>query len=221
VGHLHSSLALAVAVAVVAACGGSLSTTGDGGEPGADSPSGSGSGGSGSSGSSDGDASARDEGMQDAVTSPMDATVDSAGDVGEVDVVADAASGGEAGDASVCTPGDFHCTSNYSAEVCGWNGQWSTFCCPLCPSCDPGGCCPGQTQCFGNSVLTCAASGITWGPAVACSGSTPACLNGSCVACSPGATQCSGNGVQTCTANGTWNAPVACPSGCGDGGACI
>ena len=44
----------------------------------------------------------------------------------------------------------------------------------------------------------------------ACSGSTPACLNGSCVACAPRATQCLGNSVKTCDNTGHWGTPVPC-----------
>lgn len=45
-----------------------------------------------------------------------------------------------------------------------------------------------------------------------CSGATPVCLNGVCVACTPSSKRCSGNGVQTCSARATWGAVEACPA---------
>jgi hypothetical protein len=50
----------------------------------------------------------------------------------------------------------------------------------------------------------------------ACMGSTPACLNGQCVACTPNATACQGNALQTCAANGTWSSQ-SCAYGCLNG----
>jgi hypothetical protein len=73
----------------------------------------------------------------------------------------------------------------------------------------PQECMDGKWQNFGNG----------------CSGTTPACLNGNCVACNPTATpaQCSGQQPQTCETTGTWqNNGSACvqPTAC-MGGFCM
>ena len=44
----------------------------------------------------------------------------------------------------------------------------------------------------------------------ACSGATPLCLVGNCVACLPGAIQCSGNTPHTCGDAGAWQALPTC-----------
>jgi hypothetical protein len=78
------------------------------------------------------------------------------------------------------------------------------------------GCLAGAMSCNGDQPEACLVSG-TWGNLGApCSGSTPACLAGICVACTPGSTRCasgtldSGAGTQACDAGGQWGSPVAC-----------
>src|SRR5580698_2621639 len=51
-------------------------------------------------------------------------------------------------------------------------------------------CAAGATQCTGNGVQVCSASG-QWGPAMDCG--AQACMAGGCIGvCAPGSTQCSG-----------------------------
>jgi hypothetical protein len=54
-----------------------------------------------------------------------------------------------------------------------------------------------------------------------CSGGTPVCLNGACVACDPGAKSCaSATQPRTCDASGAWAPDTACPAAtplCSDG----
>jgi|HubBroStandDraft_1064217.scaffolds.fasta_scaffold18358_4 sulfatase modifying factor 1 len=72
-----------------------------------------------------------------------------------------------------------------------------------------GPCVDGRSQCDKATAQTC--TGGQWVSAATCTGDTPACLKGVCVACSPGATgTCTDNSLQTCTASGQWQL-VACP----------
>jgi hypothetical protein len=74
-----------------------------------------------------------------------------------------------------------------------------------------GVCAPNQTRCFGNLIQTCNASG-GWQTQTMCSGSTPACLESTCVACSPATSQCTmtGNSFETCGDAGSWGSPFSC-----------
>jgi hypothetical protein len=112
------------------------------------------------------------------------------------DAATDAPSAPDAGDASpedasaaVCAPGDTICWEDGGVNwrTCTANGTWGTaptVCCAVsctvgfCGSC---GCTPGATQCSGNGVEICDATG-TWRVAP--------CDGGSCDA---GTAQCSGD----------------------------
>jgi hypothetical protein len=83
-------------------------------------------------------------------------------------------------------------------------------------------CTTGQLSCSGTQPEKCI-DGVWLGNGAACSGSTPACLNGACVACAPGALQCSAQQPQKCDATGAWaNNGSACTASqpCSNG-ACL
>jgi hypothetical protein len=127
----------------------------------------------------------------------------------------DASTGG------VCSPGASRCSGRSGVETCGADGTWRAVVpCgnATCLQADGGAatyhevCEPGETQCAGNALEICTASG-TCGAAVACanqtyvgSGGTAACTG----ACSPGQTRCSQNSLQTCTAAGAWGTATPC-----------
>jgi len=89
------------------------------------------------------------------------------------------------------------------------------------------GCTFGDQICNGQQPEICTASG-TWTDLGTCSGSTPACLGGSCVECSPGVTACTGStgsglgtGIETCSGSGQWEPSVPCSQptpACSEGG---
>ena len=77
-------------------------------------------------------------------------------------------------------------------------------------------CVPGETECQGSTLSTCAADGQAW-ESTECA---VACLQGACVSeCYPGDQTCDGLGVQTCGADGTWTTTAQCPFVC-SAGAC-
>ncbi len=86
---------------------------------------------------------------------------------------------------------------------------------------DGGPCAPGTRGCDGTNVAFCllddAGTG-QWQDIMACSGSTPLCLNGNCVACSPGTLGCDVLQPQSCDQSGTWqDLGQACPYMCNAG----
>jgi hypothetical protein len=86
-------------------------------------------------------------------------------------------------------------------------------------------CTPAAAQCVGNQPQRCI-DGAWQDDGNPCSGATPACLTGSCVACTPGQNQCVGPQAQYCDGTGTWQDPggssVICPGAAGcDGGFCV
>lgn len=130
----------------------------------------------------------------------IDATIDAANDAA-IEAASDASSetsdGGDAGlDACLlgtCVIGTRQCSGNNVAGcIAGPSGcgEWRTnlvICTnQTCVSgtCQ-GVCAPAQSQCSSNDVQACNAAG-QWGTATPCSGSTPVCLSGACVACSNG-----------------------------------
>jgi hypothetical protein len=219
---LAGIVALVVAACLAASCGGSISTSNGG--PSSD------------AGNQDGTLGSGGSNKADAISdsSANDVMVDSEGDGGGADVVADAPSGSDVGDAggvdgvadsaaeggAVCVPGSFQCIdmgSGAQYEWCNATGQWDICWCSSGPCGAPQcsvqcSCRPGATQCSGNGVQTCSASG-QWGTAIACVNS--ACVSGKCVGvCVPGSTMCSSDaGVQTCDSIGQWSSSTAC--GCG------
>jgi sulfatase modifying factor 1 len=89
------------------------------------------------------------------------------------------------------------------------SGATQGTCQPIDPACASAS--PGQDGCSNaTTIVQCGADLVTDSPVSTCSGSSPACLSGTCVACSPEATQCSGNGVETCGTNGQWGSAVPC-----------
>ena len=84
-------------------------------------------------------------------------------------------------------------------------------CQPIDPLCS-GTTAAGQNVCAtSTSVTKCGPDRVFDTVGQSCSGATPTCLNGACVACAPTATQACGpcaDGVETCTAEGTWGACV-------------
>ena len=75
---------------------------------------------------------------------------------------------------------------------------------------DDAGCGVGDLGCSDAQPQICAAGGVWHNVGAACSGSSPACLAGACVACTPNSLGCSGQQPQTCNATGTWqNADAA------------
>lgn len=102
------------------------------------------------------------------------------------------------------------CTGNSNCDTTP--GLNAGSCQPIVAAC--GSQPAGSTVCSadGKSVQRCGLDLVTTTLVTACSGETPACLKGSCVACTPGATKCSGNSVQTCNAQGAWEAPTDCPA---------
>lgn len=96
------------------------------------------------------------------------------------------------------------------------------------PDAGVAGCATGAIRCAGLQPQTCV-DGIWLGNGAACSGSTPACLNGACVACDPGSRGCVQNfrfdQPRVCNAAGEWVLEPTCPAAtpqCSDGvcGAC-
>lgn len=85
----------------------------------------------------------------------------------------------------------------------------------------PGECTEGATECDAGVPRACDASGV-WVALPACTGATPVCVSGACVACTPKEVRCdptgSPAGVQTCV-NGVWSQAVACGPDlvCGNG----
>lgn len=80
------------------------------------------------------------------------------------------------------------------------------------------GCSTGSLSCNGQQPTTCTGGG-TWQPiGNPCSGTTPACLNGSCVpsvSCTPSSLTCiSSTELASCNASGQW-VNAQCPAGCG------
>lgn len=74
------------------------------------------------------------------------------------------------------------------------------------------GCPASALRCSAAQPETCVSGAwLDYGPA--CSGSTPVCLAGACVACSPDQAQCSSSAQpQTCSSAGTWQDGVVCPA---------
>ena len=76
---------------------------------------------------------------------------------------------------------------------------------------DDGGCGVGDLGCNAAQPQICAAGGIWHNVGAACSGTSPACLAGACVACTPTSLGCNGQQPQTCDSTGTWeNTDAAC-----------
>jgi len=166
--------------------GGSAGSSGRGADSGADGSAGTGGGGAGGSADASGGSAGRGG------TAGADASGGSGGSAG---------SGATAGSAGFAGTGGAAGTATVDA---GGGGPDSGV---------DGGpdvgvlCSPNATQCSGNGVQTCNASG-QWEPAIAC---PFVCSGGVCTGvCSPTMQQCSGNGVQTCGPTGQWGAAAPC-----------
>ena len=82
-----------------------------------------------------------------------------------------------------------------------------------------GGCSEGTLACDGTQPQTCTGAGGWQNVGAPCTGATPACLAGACVACTPGATRCmgdgginAGTGVEACNASGQWGSQPRAPN---------
>ncbi len=113
---------------------------------------------------------------------PSDATVDSMADVA-MDVVSDAGaadagrdSGAGIQDASADSPTD-------AADA---------------------GCSPGAVGCNGQQPEICTNLGNWQNIGSACSGATPACVDGACLACAPAVVGCNGQQPEVCSDAGVW-----------------
>src|SRR5258705_3888231 len=118
-----------------------------------------------------------------------------------------------------CAPNADKCTADFQLQTCTTKGQWgAASACPNNKTCI-GGACTGvcapngtPTQCNQATPQSCNASG-RWKNRAAggCSGNTPICWNGQCVACNVGDKHC-GNGTtpQTCNAQHMWEDAPAC-----------
>jgi hypothetical protein len=110
-----------------------------------------------------------------------------------------------------------YCSGIDQLHTCDASHHWSVMTCTYACSGTPGACTgtckPSGNVCSGNTITWCDATGTP--KSMACTGSMPVCLSGSCVQCSPNAVQCctAGNGFagnQTCGASGTWGTCNAC-----------
>lgn len=79
-------------------------------------------------------------------------------------------------------------------------------CQPIVPACASAT--PGQPYCdAATSIARCGPDLVSDTPVQSCTGTTPACLNGACVACKPTSTQACGvcnDGTAVCNSTGTW-----------------
>ncbi|HTU61361.1 MAG TPA: hypothetical protein VMF89_23060, partial [Polyangiales bacterium] len=107
---------------------------------------------------------------------------------------------------AVCAAGAQRCEER-QPQMCrqdgsGWvdNGEPCDRDCVSgkCPTCSPG----SAPRCRGAFVEECSASG-TWEVQTECSGATPVCVQGECLACEPNAELCVGSTRQVCDANGS------------------
>jgi hypothetical protein len=125
-------------------------------------------------------------------------------------------------DNSCTTPMTMECVDQNTRRICGSNKQWLNAPCTSNTVCSGGQCVPsgstqtgcvaGQKQCVGNIAQVCNAQG-QWS-SQACTGTTPTCKDGACIAgqataCTDGQKQCAGTTVQTCVA-GAWQNTTAC-----------
>jgi len=119
---------------------------------------------------------------------------------------------GAGGQPPVCPVGDKQCNQDGNVETCGGLAWAETEVCPfVCQIGACGGVCtPGSTQCSGNYVETCDASG-QWQSAT--SECPYVCQSGACTGtCVPGTVECVGqDATRTCNAGGQWDPDEACP----------
>ena len=111
-----------------------------------------------------------------------------------------------------------YCSGIDQLHTCDASHNWvTTTCTYACSGTNPGACTgtckPSGNTCNGNTVTWCDSTGTP--KQMACAGSTPVCLGGSCVQCSPNAVGCctASNGFagnQSCSAAGTWGTCNAC-----------
>lgn len=114
----------------------------------------------------------------------------------------------------MCEPGTASCVGENRRRVCWEGGRPGAI--EICPEeepfcLNPGGrcveCLPGAApQCENSTTRRICSVNGAWASAT-CSGATPACLNGECVACTPGTKQCTGTtlgGRSVCDAAGRW-----------------
>jgi hypothetical protein len=119
------------------------------------------------------------------------------------------ADGTTCNDSSACTPADGG-TDDGGTDDGGTSDDGGA----TCPShtCIAGACTgvcvPGKTQCHGQTVQTCDATG-NWKDGTTCM--NQACVAGTCQGvCAPAALQCNGQTPQTCDATGVWQDGPAC-----------
>lgn len=111
----------------------------------------------------------------------------------------------------ICSQGTWTVTPQQcqSGNLCDSRvGLTQGTCQPIDPLCRTAT--PGQAVCSGpTSVVRCGPDLVSESAAQPCTGATPACLNGVCVACRPTSTQSCGacsDGTQVCSSAGAWGA---------------
>ena len=116
----------------------------------------------------------------------------------------------------ICSMGTWnHNETCMSGNLCdSRTGVSKGTCQPIIPACQ--GALPGQMVCdTGTSVGQCGPDLVSVASVRACTGSTPACLNGGCVACKPTTKEVCGecnDGTTTCDGSGAWGPCVGASS---------
>jgi len=105
---------------------------------------------------------------------------------------------------------DGGCATCGVRQICTGSGSAAKCTCQADPVCTVAG-----TLCTSNSAYASCAQDeqgcVYEALSTPCSGTTPACLTGGCVACAPGQTTCSGTTTpQVCDATGQWQSRPAC-----------
>lgn len=128
----------------------------------------------------------------------------------------------------ICKPGATECVGNDTVRTCNKSGSgYDTSSCPISTSCTdlngaaqckPWLCTPGTSDCDvkGETVLTCAADGLSIASQIDCAASGEQCYLAQCKpkACEPGSQYCQGSEQRECVANGTESrVKYTCPGG--------
>jgi hypothetical protein len=118
-----------------------------------------------------------------------------------------------------CAPNATKCSADFQLQTCTTKGQWAASSpCANAKTCIgtacTGVCAPNATpsQCNQSTPQFCNASGQWENRAAgACSGNTPLCLGGQCVACNVGDKRCGNGGApQICNAQHAWEDTAPC-----------
>jgi hypothetical protein len=93
--------------------------------------------------------------------------------------------------------------------------EGSNFCRQIDPLCEDAASAGRNVCATPTSVAQCGPDRVSHAPGQTCSGATPTCLDGACVACAPSSTAPCGpcsDGTQTCGADGSWGACMGASS---------